>query len=100
MLAISSSVPFWLEKLVAGYTDDANAKQLWSELSISGAVAEGFTLQHGVIRRNGKFGWVATHWPNSISCKHCTTVALVAILAFWPHTKVSTNYLPGLISNR
>jgi hypothetical protein len=56
-MAISSALPSWLDKLTAGYTDDAATKQLWTELCISGTNADGFTLDHGVIRCHGKV-WV------------------------------------------
>ena len=36
LMAISSAVPSWLDKLVSGYMDDPETKQLWTELSVSG----------------------------------------------------------------
>ena len=36
LMAISSAVPSWLDKLVCGYMDDPETKQLWTELSVSG----------------------------------------------------------------
>jgi hypothetical protein len=37
-MAISSVVPSWLDKLVAGYSDNASTKKLWAELSVIGSI--------------------------------------------------------------
>jgi hypothetical protein len=37
-MAISSVVPSWLDKLVAGYSDNAATKKLWAELSVTGSI--------------------------------------------------------------
>jgi hypothetical protein len=57
LLAISSVVPSWLDKLVMGYSDDSETKKLWTELSITSANSDGFELKQGVIRKHGRV-WV------------------------------------------
>jgi hypothetical protein len=49
-VAISSSVPTWIDQLIAEYNDDPETKQLWTELSVKNSNAEGFTLDRGIIR--------------------------------------------------
>jgi hypothetical protein len=65
-MAISYALPSWLDKLATGYTKDAATKQLWTELSVSGTKVDGFTLDHGVIRCQGKV-WVG---GNALAQQH------------------------------
>jgi hypothetical protein len=60
MHAISTIKPRWLEIVTEGYLQDDQAKQLLTELSISGTNDKGFSLVDGVIRHNGKV-WFGNH---------------------------------------
>ncbi|KAK1670478.1 hypothetical protein QYE76_058637 [Lolium multiflorum] len=54
--AVSSSMaqPSWLDRLQAGYEDDAQARLLIEELGVSGANDKGFSLRDGVLRFHGR----------------------------------------------
>ena len=54
MLAISSCTPTWQENLIQGYTEDAEAQQLLTELAVSSPNSKGYSLKDGIIRYNGR----------------------------------------------
>lgn len=58
--AISASTPRWLEIVVEGYQQDADTKQLLSELAVSRANEKGFSLKDGLIRYKGRI-WLGNH---------------------------------------
>ena len=60
LMAISMCTPTWIEKLKAGYDDDAFTKQLITELSLSPSNDKGFQLVNGVIRLKGG-AWVGNN---------------------------------------
>jgi hypothetical protein len=66
LMAISTVVPSWLDNLVAGYSDDAATKQLWTELSVTGSNSAGFSLDKGVICLHDKV-WVG---GNTLAQQH------------------------------
>lgn len=45
--------PAWQDKLIQGYEDDPEAKQLLLELVVSSPDNKGFSLQDGIIRFQG-----------------------------------------------
>jgi hypothetical protein len=55
--AISSSTPKWLEIIIEGYTKDHDAKQLLTELSLTGSSDKGFTLTDASSNIRTEFGW-------------------------------------------
>ena len=55
--AISESVPTWLERLAAGYPDDATTSQLLQELILSNGSVRDFSLHNGIIKYKDRI-WV------------------------------------------
>jgi len=66
LLGISLSTPTWLTKLTDGYSDDPQAQQLLTELSIFPPNNAGFELTNGIIRFKGHV-WVGN---NSLAQTH------------------------------
>jgi hypothetical protein len=60
MQAMSTCRPKWLEIIVEGYQKDPDAKQLLTELSITGSNDKGFQLQDGVIKYKDRV-WLSNH---------------------------------------
>jgi hypothetical protein len=69
LIAIFSSVPTWIDQLIAEYNDDPETKQLWTELSVKNSNAEGFTLDRGIIRKHAMV-WVG---GNRLAQQHIIT---------------------------
>jgi transposase InsO family protein len=65
-VSASTAQPVWLDRLQAGYEDDTQARQLLTELSVTGANDRGFTLRDGVLRFRDRI-WVGT---NSLAQNH------------------------------
>ena len=79
--------------------DDADTKKLWAELSVSGTNKDGFSLEKGVIKRQGRI-WVG---GNALAQQHITqalhdsgigghsgvlaTYQRIKKLFAWPHLK-------------
>ena len=84
--AISESVPVWLERLAAGYTDDPATSQLLQELILSNGSIKDYTLQNGIIRYKDQF-WVG---GNELAQQHILQAlhssGLGGTLAFMPLT--------------
>jgi hypothetical protein len=55
--AISEYVPTWLERLAAGYPDDATTSQLLQELILSNGSVKDFSLHNGIIKCKDRI-WV------------------------------------------
>jgi hypothetical protein len=81
MHAISTIKPRWLEIVTEGYLQDDQAKQLLTELSISGTNDKGFSLVDGVIRHMEKFGLEIILMPIKQFLLHYMTVELEVIVA-------------------
>ena len=58
--AISAVYPRWLEIVTEGYAQNTQDQQLLSELSVHSPNEQGFSLQNGLIRHNGKI-WLGHH---------------------------------------
>lgn len=56
----STVQPVWMENLQAGYDDDAQARTLLTELSVTGANGHGYTLRDGLIRDKNRV-WVGNN---------------------------------------
>jgi transposase InsO family protein len=56
-MAISTSIPTWMERLMEGYQDDEEFKQLITELSITSDNSKGFQLLNDILKYNGRI-WV------------------------------------------
>jgi transposase InsO family protein len=54
LFSISSGTPQWLTQVVEGYSSDAHAQQLLSELSVTGHSQGNFTLSQGILRYRGR----------------------------------------------
>lgn len=54
---ISEANPVWLQEIINSYATDPAAQTLLAELAVKGPNAQGFTLQQGLIRKDGKV-WV------------------------------------------
>jgi hypothetical protein len=54
LFSISSGTPQWLTQVVEGYSSDAHAQQLLSELSVTGHSQGNFTLSQGILRYKGR----------------------------------------------
>lgn len=52
--SMSTSRPRWLEIVIEGYQRDNTTKALLSELALTGSNADGFLLQDGIIKYNGR----------------------------------------------
>jgi hypothetical protein len=59
-VSYSMAQPSWLDRLQAGYEDDAQARLLIEELGVSGANDKGFSLRDGVLRFHGRI-WVGNN---------------------------------------
>lgn len=60
LLALSSCQPKWLETIIEGYQQDPKAKELLTELSLTGSNDKGFTLVDGVIKHNNRI-WLGAN---------------------------------------
>jgi len=60
VLAVSECIPSWMQKLQEGYSEDEQAKQLISELSIDSTNSRGYTLRDGILRYHGRV-WVGNN---------------------------------------
>ena len=58
--SIYVGTPTWLDRLQEGYTDDADTKQLLTELSIVSPNAKGYSLSNGIIRYKDRV-WVGNN---------------------------------------
>jgi hypothetical protein len=90
--AISVCQPVWMEKVLQGYYDDEEAKQLLSELNICPANEKGYSLHDGIIKLNNKI-WIGN---NKLAQNHITqalnsgmqaTYMRIKALFFWPRMK-------------
>jgi hypothetical protein len=59
-MAISTVKPRWLEIVIEGYANDAQAQKLLTELSLTKSNEQGFSLQDGVLRHKGRV-WLGSH---------------------------------------
>lgn len=66
ILAISTCTPTWLDRLIAGYEEDKEAKQLLTELCLSPDNTKGFQLSNGVLKYKGRI-WVGN---NTLAQQH------------------------------
>ncbi|CAO2206554.1 unnamed protein product [Urochloa humidicola] len=60
VMALSTSIPKWLETVIEGYQSDPKSKELLTELSLTGSNEKGYTLVDGVIRYKGRI-WLGNH---------------------------------------
>jgi hypothetical protein len=51
---VSSIKPKWMQELLNSYATDSRAQQLLTELAVHCPSAQGFSLDHGIIRYKGK----------------------------------------------
>jgi hypothetical protein len=58
--AISTCVPTWVEKVVEGYSDDPQAQELLTELSLNSPNDKGYSLEQGVIKFKNKV-WIVNN---------------------------------------
>lgn len=80
VLAISLSTPAWLNRLQQGYEEDAETKQLLSELSLHKENSKGFSLNNGIIRKKGRI-WVGN---NVLAQQHIVQAyMLMQLEALW-----------------
>jgi len=66
VFAISETTPIWLDRLVAGYSDDPQATKLLQDLVLSNGSVNDYYLQNGVIRYKDRI-WVGN---NSLAQQH------------------------------
>lgn len=96
ILAISVTVPKWLENLVVGYCGDTHSSQLLAELTVTGSSEHGYIPWNKVFSNTRvEFGWALTHWPNNTSCRACMTVPLEATRESWQLTSILNACLHG-----
>lgn len=69
LMAISTSIPTWMERLMEGYQDDEEFKQLIPELSITSNNSKGFQLLNDILKYNGRI-WVGN---NKLAQQHILT---------------------------
>lgn len=60
ILSISFCTPAWVEKLLQGYEEYPSAKQLLTELALSGTDSKGYHIVDGVIRHKDRV-WVGNN---------------------------------------
>lgn len=60
IFSLSYCTPQWLEVVAGGYLTDPQAKELLTELSVTGSNNKGFSLQQGIIRHKGRF-WLGAN---------------------------------------
>lgn len=53
-IALTISTPKWLETVIDNYQQDPQAKELLTELAVTGSNDKGYFLVDGVIRHKGK----------------------------------------------
>lgn len=58
--AISTIAPSWMDKMVQGYTNDTQAQELITQLTIAPTAKPNFTLVNGVIKNKGKI-WLRSN---------------------------------------
>jgi len=54
VFAVSETTPVWLDRLVAGYSEDSQASQLLQELVLSNGTTNNYSLHNGVIKYKGR----------------------------------------------
>lgn len=71
LAAVTVAVPVWLEAVQQGYTDDAAAQKLLARLATEPEGHDGFKLQNGIIKQNGRV-WLG----NNVSLQKQVLTAL------------------------
>lgn len=60
LAAVSEVQPIWVQEVINSYVTDAEAQELITQLLIKSPNEEGFSLQQGIIRREGKI-WIGSN---------------------------------------
>lgn len=60
LCAVSSGSPVWIQQVLNSYAVDSHAQDLLTQLAIDGPNEDGFSLQQGLIRYNGKI-WIGAN---------------------------------------
>jgi hypothetical protein len=98
LLAISSSVPQWLEDIVASYTDDEQAQDLISKLSVQPSAVPQISLVSGVIQFNNRI-WLSKNsnlQPKLMAAFHNSAVSGHSGIPATYHRMKQYFYWPGM----
>ncbi|WVZ52822.1 hypothetical protein U9M48_003843 [Paspalum notatum var. saurae] len=86
MQAVSEVQPAWLQEVVNSYTTDTLAQKLLTRLAISSSDASGYTLEQGIIKKQGRI------WIGHNSALQTRIIVALHASAMGGHSGVNATY--------